>query len=200
MKVLVACEFSGVVRRAFAAQGHDAWSCDILPSLDHSPYHMIRDVSEVINDRWDLMIAHPPCTRLCNSGVWVLHRRESAWDEMRDGAGLFNMLWRSDIPRICIENPVPHKYARALIGDYTQTIQPYQFGHPESKRTCLWLKNLPKLSATNILPIPQSGHWENQTPTGQNRLGPSESRAMLRSLTYSGIASAMATQWGHLDE
>ena len=199
MKVLIACEFSGVVRRAFRERGHNAWSCDLLPTLDNSPHHLHMDAGIPLMDRgWDLMIAHPPCTRLCNSGVSWLARRD-LWDEMYEACNFFNQLKGALIPRICIENPVPHKYARALIGDYTQTIQPYQFGHGESKRTCLWLKNLPPLHSTDILPLPESGHWDNQTPSGQNKLGPGPTRAMLRSITYQGIANAMADQWGILN-
>ena len=135
MKVLVACEFSGVVRRAFRERGHDAWSCDILPAADGSEFHYQGDVIQYLYglhwpNHWDLLIAHPPCTRLANSGVWVLNKKPGAWEELQEGAHFFNLLKDAHVPRICIENPVPHKYARALIGYYTQTIQPYQFGHP----------------------------------------------------------------------
>lgn len=201
MKVLVACEFSGVVREAFRSRGHDAWSCDILPAADGSEFHYQQDARQLLDGSliWDLLIAHPPCTRLANSGVWVLHRKPGAWVELEEACDFFEFFKFAPVPRICIENPVPHKYAVARIGKYHQTIQPYQFGHPESKRTCLWLKNLPPLRATNILARPASGHWENQTPSGQNKLGPSAHRALLRSVTYSGIASAMAEQWGTLE-
>lgn len=143
------------------------------------------------------MIAHPPCTYLANSGVHWLHRDPGRWKFMDDGAKFFKMLLNADIPKIAVENPVMHKYAVAVIGrKHDQTIQPYEFGHPESKRTCLWLKGLPKLESTNVLSKPQSGKWNNQTPSGQNKLGPSADRWKLRSVTYQGIADAMAEQWG----
>lgn len=196
MKVLVACEVSGVVREAFRARGHDAWSCDLQPSS--SIRHIQRDAREVIRDGWDLMIAHPPCTYLSNSGAHWLHRRPERWELMREGAAFFRLLLdAADIPRIAVENPVMHKYAVEIIGRrQDQTIQPYEFGHPESKRTCFWLKGLPLLRATDRLPLPASGHWENQCPGGQNRLGPSPERAAMRAKTYSGIAAAIADQWG----
>jgi hypothetical protein len=196
MKVLVACEFSGVVRDAFIAKGHDAISCDLLPS-DKSGPHYQGDVLDLLNKEWDLMIAHPPCTFLANSGVSWLHRQDGRWAKMRDGAGFFYRLLHADIPQIAVENPVMHKYAVEIIGrKHDQTIQPYQFGHPESKRTCLWLENLPKLTSTNLLEKPASEKWDNQTPSGQNKLGPSPERWKLRSMTYQGIANAMADQWG----
>lgn len=196
MKVLVACEYSGIVREAFKAMGHDAWSCDLLPT-EIEGQHIQGDVLEIINQDWDLMIAHPPCTYLCNSGVHWLNRQEGRWEKMREGALFFKALWDTPISKICIENPVMHKYAREIIGaSYWQSIQPYQFGHPESKRTCLWLKNLPFLETTNVLEKPASGKWDNQTASGQNKLAPSPDRWKLRSKTYTGIAAAMASQWG----
>jgi hypothetical protein len=194
MKVLIACEFSGVVREAFRKKGHDAWSCDILDTIRPGA-HIQEDALAVMQRNWDLMIAHPPCTYLCNSGVHWLHRDKTGerWGDLNEAAWFFKELWNCHhIPKICIENPVPHKYAE--LPKYTQTIQPWQFGHPESKRTCLWLKNLPKLEPTNILI--KDGPWENQTPSGQNKLGPSKNRGLLRSITYQGIADAMAEQWG----
>lgn len=202
MRVLIACEFSGVVREAFRKLGHDAWSCDLLPAEDGSEFHIKDDVLWHLdytygNDYlgWDLMIAHPPCTYLSNSGVHWLHRQEGRWEKMREGAEFFKSLMNAPIDRIAIENPVMHKYALEIIGrKHDQTIQPFQFGHPESKRTCLWLKNLTPLQSTNILV--KNGPWNNQTPSGQNKLGPSEDRWKLRSVTYQGIADAMAEQWG----
>jgi len=184
MKILVACEESGTVRDAFRKLGHDAYSCDILPNA--SPYHIQGDVLEHLEDGWDLMIAHPPCTRLCNSGVMWLDRR-NLWDDLKKAWQFFNSLKAANIDRICVENPIPHKYAREHIGKYTQLIQPWQFGHGETKATCLWLKNLPSLKPTNIV----DGREQRL-----HKLPPSKDRARLRSITYQGIADAMAQQWG----
>jgi hypothetical protein len=195
--ILVACEFSGVVRRAFRKRGHNAWSCDLLPADDESPFHITGDVTPHLRWGWDLMIAHPPCTYLANSGAHWLHRQEGRWEKMREGALFFKALWEAPVGKVCVENPVMHKYAKEIIGsEPTQSIQPYQFGHPESKRTCLWLKGLPLLLPTNVLPKPECGYWSNQTPSGQNKYGPSADRWAKRSVTYTGIAEAMAEQWG----
>ena len=185
MKVLVACEESGTVRDAFRKKGHESYSCDILPNK--SKYHIQDDVLKHLNEGWDLMIAHPPCTYLCNSGVSWLHTREGRWEELEKAKQFFKVFLDSDIPKICIENPIPHKYAREMIGKYTQIVQPWQFGHGETKATCLWLKNLPKLKPTNIV----EGREQRL-----HKLPPSKDRARLRSITYSGIAEAMAEQWG----
>ena len=190
MRVLVACEFSGIVREAFAKRGHDAWSCDLLPT-EIPGQHYQGDIMELLNNdlNWDLMIAHPPCTRLANSGVQWLHRRQ-LWDEMREGATFFTVLWwmKHSIKKVCIENPIPHKYALKIIGDkYTQIIHPWQFGHGESKATCLWLSGLPKLQPTNIV----EGREQRL-----HKLPPGPDRWKLRSMTYPGIADAMAEQWG----
>ena len=199
MKVLVACEFSGTVRDAFIAQGHDAWSCDILPSNSKPERHITGNVLEVLDADWDLIIAHPPCTYLCNSGVrWLYEKGTKVFNpdrytRMTDASCFFHQLLSAPCDKICVENPVPHKHAN--LPPYTQTIQPWQFGHPESKRTCLWLKGLPNLIPTLIVEK-TSSHWDNQTPSGQNKLGPSADRWKQRSITYRGIASAMATQWG----
>lgn len=197
MRILVACEFSGVVREAFNKFGHDVWSCDLLPTEIPGKHYQgnVRDI--LYTERWDMMIAHPPCTRLANSGVHWLERR-NLWGEMKDGAEFFKELLTAPIPLIAVENPIPHKYAVEIIGrKYDQIIQPWMFGHPESKATCLWLKGLPKLIPTNILTKPKDAKWENQTPSGQNKLGPSASRWMERSKTYTGIADAMSEQWGN---
>lgn len=196
MRVLVACEYSGKVREAFRSKGHDAWSCDLLPADDGSPYHIQGDVLEIINDGWDLLIGHPPCTYLCNSGVSWLHKIPERWDQMREGAEFFKALWDSDIPKIAIENPIMHKYAKEIIGsNQTQLIQPYQFGHPESKATCLWLKGLdPLVETDNVKEV-----WKSLPKKEAQRLHmlpPSEDRWKLRSETYQGIADAMAEQWG----
>ena len=157
LRVLVACEFSGTVRNAFLDKGHDAWSCDLLPSEDGSNRHIRGDARDILNDGWDLlMVAHPPCTRLCNSGVRWLSQPppgktlQQMWSELDEGAELFSAFWNAPIDRICIENPVMHKHAKARIQNYQefgQSIQPWQFGHGETKRTCFWLKNLPPLDA-----------------------------------------------------
>jgi len=195
MKVLVACEFSGTVRSSFLAHGHDAWSCDLLPSDDNSPRHIIGDAVPLLDEGWDLLIAHPPCTRLANSGVWCLTKPpkgktlEEMWYDLKVGADLFSRMWNADIPRIAVENPVMHKHAKALIHNYekfTQTIQPWQFGHGEVKRTCLWLKNLPPLIPTNIV--------EGRDQRIAN-LSPGPDRWKERSKFFTGIASAMAEQW-----
>lgn len=195
MKVLIACEYSGTVRDAFIKMGHDAMSCDLLPTDFPGPHYQ-GDVFDVIDDGWDLMIAHPPCTYLCNSGVTWLDRIEGRRNQMRDGAEFFKKLLNCNIPKVCIENPIMHKYAKEIIGaNQSQIIQPWQFGHPESKATCLWLKGLPMLTETNnvhkefkALPkhLAQKIHY----------LPPSKNRWELRSTTYKGIADAMATQWG----
>lgn len=196
MRVLIACEYSGKVRRAFRKKGHDAWSCDLLPADDGSQYHHQGDVMYFINEGWDLLIGHPPCTYLCNSGVSWLHKQEGRWDKMREGAEFFSQLWQSDIPRIAIENPIMHKYAKEIIGaNQTQLIQPYMFGHPESKATCLWLKNLEPLTPTNDV----KEQWKSLPKKDAQRLHmlpPSKDRWKIRSETYQGIADAMAEQWG----
>ena len=196
MRVLVACEYSGKVREAFRAKGHDAWSCDLLPADDGSPYHIQGDVLDILNDGWALLIGHPPCTYLCNSGVSWLHKIPERWDQMRKGAEFFKALWDSDIPKIAIENPIMHKYAKEIIGsNQTQLIQPYQFGHPESKATCLWLKGLdPLVETDNVKEV-----WKSLPKKEAQRLHmlpPSADRWKLRSETYQGIADAMAEQWG----
>lgn len=187
VKVLVACEFSGIVREAFARRGHDAMSCDLLPT-EIPGKHYQGDVMDIINDRWDLMIAHPPCTRLANSGVRWLYER-SLWGEMFQAIEFFLNLQNADIPLITIENPIQHKYARDYICKYDQIIQPWMFGHGETKATCLWLKGLPKLKPTNIV----SGRDQRL-----HRLPPGPERWRERSRTFQGIADAMAEQWGNL--
>ena len=184
MRVLVACEFSGIVRDAFAKRGHHAYSCDLLPS-ERPGNHIQGDVFQIVNDGWDLMIAHPPCTRLANSGVRWLHER-NLWGEMIEASQFFMALLEANIPKIAVENPIQHKWARTIIRKYDQIIQPWQFGHGEQKATCLWLKNLPKLEPTDII-------------TGREQriheMPPSPTRWMDRSRTYQGIADAMAEQW-----
>jgi hypothetical protein len=188
MRVLVACEFTGTVRRAFRELGHNAWSCDILPAEDGGP-HIQGDVRQVLGDGWDLMVAHPPCTHLAVSGARHFHRKQL---EQAEALEFVQTLMDAPIPRIALENPVSVISSRIRKPD--QIIQPYQFGHPESKKTCLWLKGLNPLQPTAVMQM--RGRWENQTPSGQNKLGPSPDRWKIRSKTYPGIAHAMATQWG----
>lgn len=192
MKVLVACEFSQVVTNEFTKLGHNAYSCDLLPTDGNSNFHIQGDVLDHLNENWDLLIAHPACTFICNSSVWALHKDPSRWNKLDKATEFFNRLQNCNIPKICIENPIPHKYAVEKIGKYTQIVQPWMFGEDASKATCLWLKNLPLLIPTNVI---KKKRYANQTPTGQNKLGPSKDRWKLRSVTYQGIAAAMAEQW-----
>jgi len=205
MRVLVACEFSGIVRRAFRDRGHDAWSCDLLPAEDGSAYHYQCDVRDILHEMWDLLIAHPPCTRLANSGVRWLHTpplgrtREEMWRELEEGAALFSALWNANhITRRCIENPVMHRHAKRLISGYVepaQTVQPWQFGDAQSKRTCLWLHNLQPLRHTKVLMPPPSGSAERRRWERVHRMPPSPDRSKERSRFFPGIAAAMAEQW-----
>lgn len=190
MKILIACEESQAVCKAFRKLGHEAYSCDILPcSGGHPEWHIQGDaLVEAYSGKYDMMIAHPPCTYLCNSGVCWLHKDESRWDKMREGAEFFKKLLDAPIPLKAIENPIMHKYAVEIIGRrQDQLIQPWQFGHGETKATCLWLVGLPKLTPTDIV----SGREQRL-----HKLPPSPERAMLRSKTFQGIADAMAEQWG----
>jgi site-specific DNA-cytosine methylase len=183
MRVLIACEFSGIVRDAFTALGHDAMSCDLLPS-DSEGQHYQGDVRDVIHAQWDLMIAHPPCTHLSVSGA--RHFEEKRKDgRQQSGISFFMMLAKSDIPKIAIENPVC--IMSSLWRKPDQIIQPWQFGHGETKATCLWLKGLPLLTETNVV----SGR-ESRI----HNMPPSPDRGKERSKTYQGIADAMAMQWG----
>lgn len=190
MKIIIGCEESQEVCKKFRELGHEAYSCDILPcSGGHPEWHIVSDLmySNILKKKWDLGIFHPPCTRLCNSGVRWLHER-NLWVQMRDAAHFFKFLMDSDIDKICIENPIPHKYALKIIGrKYDQLIQPYQFGHGETKATCLWLKGLPLLNPTKVV---------KGREARIHKMQPSKERSRLRSITYPGIARAMATQWG----
>jgi len=190
VRVLVACEFSGVVRDAFIRAGHDAMSCDLLPTDAPGP-HYHGDVRDLLGTEWDMMIAHPPCTHLAVSGArWFKDKQQ----KQAEALDFVRLLLAAPIPHIALENPVSIISSRIRKPD--QIIQPWQFGHPESKSTCLWLKNLPALEPTSILPLPASDRWENQTRSGQNKLSPSPDRWKIRSATYQGIADAMAEQWG----
>jgi len=190
LKVIIGCEFSGTVRDEFTKLGHDAWSCDLLPS-EKPGQHIQGNILSVLSGNaakyWDLAIFHPPCTYLCNSGVRWLLIDKKRWKLMKEAALFFKSLLESPIPRIAVENPIMHKYAVEIIGRrQDQIIQPWQFGHGETKATGLWVKNLPLLIPTNIV----SGREQRI-----HKLPPSKDRWKLRSLTYQGIAEAMAIQW-----
>ena len=206
MKILIGCETSGTVRNAFIDNGHDAWSCDILPADDQTNRHIQDDIRNVLKmEAWDLlMVAHPPCTRLCNSGVRWLHKAppgktvQEMWEELDEGAALFSDLWNADIPRIAIENPIMHKHAKARIENFepfAQSVQPYEFADSVEaednvrKRTCLWLKNLPLLQKTSELTRETARHDIHLASPGPDRW-------KFRSKFHKGLAQAMAEQWG----
>ena len=197
MRVLVACEYSGEVRDAFLRRGHDAMSCDLLPTDVQGP-HYEGDVRDVIEDGWDLMIAHPPCTYLSVSGMHWTTRGLRDTKLTEDALEFVKYLLDAPVPRIALENPVSIISRRVRKPD--QIIQPWQFGHDASKKTCLWLKGLPHLVPTDMVEprIVEGGkkRWGNQCDSGQNKLGPKEDRWKERSKTYRGIAEAMAEQWG----
>lgn len=198
MRVLIACEFSGVVRRAFRVRGHDAWSCDLEPAEDSSPHHYRGDVLPLLDDGWDLMIAHPPCTYLSRAGArwWKAPGREQLADQ---AAEFVFRLRDATIPRIAIENPIGQLNRRWRYPD--QTIQPWQFGHPYSKATCLWLKNLPALESTAVVTehtplLPSNVGYGRRR--GQRSSPGAVHTARDASRTFSGVAAAMADQWGAL--
>ena len=194
MRVLVACEFSGVVRDAFAARGHDAWSCDLLPAPGQ---HYQCDVREVLHLGWDLMIAHPPCTYLCSMGIWWNHKRPERWSDTYAVAEFVKLLWDAPIAKVAIENPVG--YLSNNWQKPAQVINPWQFGHEANKPTCLWLRGLPKLTPTKVVGkgefyVKANGHrmskWSHITS------GTSKDRWKIAATTFEGIARAMAEQWG----
>lgn len=196
MRVLVGCEFSQTVTRAFRELGHEAYSCDVLPTEGNPEWHIQGDVLDILYDGWDMIIAHPPCTYLANSGVRWLYNKDGTlnidrWEKMHDACIFFNEFIRyplSKCDKIVIENPIMHKHAMNYINvKYDQIIQPWQFGHGETKSTCLWLRGLPKLKPTCIV----DGR-ENRI----HQMTPSKTRSVDRSRTYTGIAKAMAEQWG----
>ena len=194
MKVLVACEYSGIVREAFASKGHDAWSCDLLPTDQPSDKHIQGDVLEIINDKWDLIIAHPPCTHLSVSGAarWA----EKVADGRQQAAIKFvEDIWNANCPFIAVENPVGALSTRSKLGKASQYIQPYEFGHAEQKKTGLWLKGLPKLIPTDVIDV---SNLPNNQRQRLHYLPPSKDRWKIRSTTFQGIADAMADQWGNL--
>ncbi len=189
MKVLVACEFSGIVRDEFIKKGHEAISCDLLPTEKEGP-HIEDDVKKYLSDDWDLILAFPPCTHLASSGARYFAQKR-ADGRQQEGIDFFFLFTQTDCPKVCIENPIG--IMSSLYRKPDQIIQPWMFGEDASKATCLWLKGLPKLEPTDII---KKERYANQTPSGQNKLGPSPTRAKERSITYQGIAKAMADQWG----
>ena len=208
MKVLVACEYSGVMRDAFRAQGHDAWSCDLRPSEADSRWHIQGDVVPLLKRGWDLLIAFPPSTYLANAGLnWNKNpnhpRGKMRPDGMTEGEAqaelalaFVSTLLNAPVPRICLENPVGLISSRNRSPD--QIVHPWQFGTPEARRTGLWLKNLPPLTPTDVLARPKSGRWANQTPSGGSKVGFGKERWKVRAKPLPGMAEAMATQWGRL--
>jgi hypothetical protein len=195
MKVLVACEYSGTVRDAFIAAGHDAMSCDLLPTDAPGPHYQ-GDVRDIINGGWDLMVAHPPCTYLSVSGMHWTTRGLRDPKLTEDALAFVRLLMDAPIPRIAIENPVSVISSRIRKPD--QIVQPYEYGHDASKKTCLWLNGLPLLTPIEYVEpriINGKKRWGNQCDSGQNKLGPSDDRWKIRSETFIGIAQAMASQW-----
>jgi len=192
MRILIACEFSGIVREAFNYKGHDVWSCDFLPTEQTSEKHYQGDVFDLIDtEHWDMMLAFPPCTHLAVSGARYFYKKKI---RQRRALAFIQDLLDSPIERIMLENPIGVISTKIRKPD--QYIQPWMFGHGETKKTCLWLKNLPPLKPTKIMEYRRA----NLTPSGQNKLGPSPTRWMDRSRTYPGIAEAMADQWGIIEE
>jgi hypothetical protein len=187
MRVLIACEESGIVREEFKKLGHDAWSCDIQETAIPGQHYQ-GNVKDILYNDWDLIIAHPPCTYIANSGVQHLHKDAKRWIKMYEACDFFKLFLDHPCERIAIENPIPHKYALKLLGrKYDQLIQPWQYGHGETKATCFWLKGLDKLKSTNIVEGREQRIW---------KLPPGPERQKLRSRTFPGIAKAIAKQWG----
>jgi site-specific DNA-cytosine methylase len=203
LKILVACEESQAVTIRLRALGHEAYSCDIMEcSGGHPEWHLQQDVTEVLKEKWDMIIAFPPCTHLAVSGAaWFEEKRKDG--RQQQGIDFFMMFANHECQKVAIENPVGIMSTKWRKPD--QIIQPYQFGHTESKKTCLWLKGLPKLSPTKILTIPACGHWDNTTKDGNNKIiidgkwisYKDPRTAIIRSKTYPGIADAMAQQWSN---
>ncbi len=210
MNVLVACEFSGIVRDAFIAKGHNAVSCDLMPTEREGP-HVINDILKVLQYRrpkWDLLIAHPMCKYLTNAGSLHLYRGgkkcngidSARWVAMCEAVWFFNKLLNADIPKIAVENPIMHNHARVgLVQPYAQIVHPWQFGHAETKAPCLWLKGLPKLVPTDIVP-PDFKKYPPGKGNGYKPVvhyeSPGPDRMKNRSRTKTGLAAAMAAQWG----
>jgi hypothetical protein len=185
MRVLVACEYSARVRDAFRRRGHDAWSCDLLECEADPQWHLQQPVEQVLYDDWDLMVAHPPCTYLAVSGMWATQHGKRSQSLTDDALDFVRLLMAAPIPRWCIENPV--SVISSAIRKPDQIIQPWQYGHGETKATCLWLHNLPRLKPTNCV----DGRDERVL-----LMPPSPDRWKERSRTYQGVAEAMADQWG----
>ena len=206
IRVLIGCETSGVMREAFLALGFDAWSCDILPADDQTNRHIKCDIRDILDDGWDVMcVMHPPCTRLCNSGVRWLHvpptgkTKQQMWDELDAGAALFSACWNAPIPLRAVENPVMHKHAKSRISNYkppAQIVQPWWFGDPFFKATCFYLEGLDALEPTEKLIPPARGTDDHKAWSMVHRATPGVDRWKLRSTTYPGIAKAAAAQWG----
>ncbi len=194
MRIFVAMEMSGRVRDAFIRRGHYAISCDYLPSESDFGPHIQGNVFDYIyREPYDLLICHPDCTYLASSGLHWNKRIKGRSTKTEEALKVVKKLLEAPIDKICLENPVGAISSRIRKPD--QIIHPWEYGHSEEKTTCLWLKNLPKLVPTNILQLPECGYWSNQTPSKQNKLGPSKDRAKIRSYTYQGIANAFADQW-----
>ena len=198
MKILIGCEYSARVRDAFRKRGHDAWSCDLLECEGDSNYHIQGDIRDELQpNRWDMLIAFPDCTFLCSSGMHWTTRGLRDPQLTEKALAFFELLLYSPIPKKCLENPVGIVSSRIRKPD--QIIQPYEFGEDASKKTCLWLQNLPPLLATKFIPpriINGKPRWGNQLDSGQNKLGPSDNRWKERARTYQGVADAMAEWWG----
>lgn len=196
LRVLVACEYSGRVREAFRRRGFDAWSCDLLDSEDGSEYHIKGDCLALLGEGWDLLIAHPPCTRLANSGVRWLHER-NLWDDFEQAVAFYLALRNAPVKHKCLENPVMHRYARERLGDVRrQVVQPWWFGEPMFKATGYELHNLPNLIPTNRLVPPAAGTEAHKAWSWVHRCPPGPDRWKIRSRTPQGIADVMAAQWG----
>ena len=193
-KILIACERTGRVRDAFIKRGHDAISCDLEDTMSPGP-HIKGDVTELLsNTQWDIVIAFPPCTRLCNSGVRWLHERD-LWEDMRAGAAFFLKCLNANAPLVAVENPIMHGHAKKIIGvQQTQIVQPWMFGHAETKATCLWLKGLPTLVETNNVKYALAGMEKKDKHKVHWRSGPDP--WMVRNATCPGMATAMADKWG----
>lgn len=208
MRVLIGCETSGVMRRAFASRGHDVWSCDLLPAEDGSNRHMVCDIRDVLDGGWDLLaVMHPPCTRLCNSGVRWLHvppsgrTKAEMWADLEKAVELFTACWKAPIERVAVENPIMHRHARERMPadlPKPQIVQPWWFGEPFFKATGFYRRGLQSLRPTNKLVPPKSGTAEHRAWSAVHRAPPSADRWALRSRTYAGIADACADQWGGL--
>lgn len=199
MRVLVACEYSGVVRDAFIARGHEAMSCDILPTESPGPHYQ-GDVMDILDDGFDILIAHPPCTFLANSGARWLFEKEGRWEQLDEACRFFRAFLEADIPMVAVENPRPHKWATERIGRHFDfAVHPWEHGHRQKKTTCFWTRNLPYLMPTDMVGPPPKGDaakdWEMIW-----RCPPGENQAKIRSRSFEGIANAMADQWGSLEK